>query len=261
MHLDGSQGVLFSAGEGETVTEEPARTVVIKTAHPLVDVTWSRYEPGERGPEPHIHERHVDSFFVLKGELLFELGGSRESRIVAPGGTFAAVPPRVVHTFGNEGSGTASFLNVHAPSCGFADSLRDRAVDFDTADPPPGGGRDPGDAIVCRSDGGERYGRGDTSTTILADLPELSVMLVECGPGFAVAPHAHDDHLDAFFLLDGDVEFTVGGHAARVRPAAWTAAPPHVVHGFRNVGSRRARLLNFHAPDAGFAASIRRRYS
>jgi quercetin dioxygenase-like cupin family protein len=261
VQVDGSGGVLLPPGAGEAVTEEEARTVLLKTANPLLDVTWSRYEAGERGPDPHVHERHVDAFFVLSGELLFELGGDGERRVAAPAGTLLAVPPGVVHTFGNEAGGTATFLNLHAPSCGFADSLRGDASGFDSADPPEGGGRDPAGAVACPVEGGEAYGRGDVVTRILLELPELSVLGFECGPRFAVAPHTHDDHLDSFFVLAGEARFTLGDRDELAPQGTWVAAPPGVLHGVRNGDAPRAHFLNVHAPDAGFAASIRRRYS
>jgi mannose-6-phosphate isomerase-like protein (cupin superfamily) len=65
------------------------------------------------------------------------------------------VPPNVVHSFRNEGPGTARFLVVHAPSCGFDDYLRalrdgrrSAAARFDQHDPPPDGGRPASDALI-----------------------------------------------------------------------------------------------------------------
>ena len=74
---------------------------------------------------------------------------------------------------------------------------------------------------------------------------------------FHVDPHEHDDHADSFFVLDGEVEFTVGDEVVRAGPGTWLSAPPGARHGFRNGGSGRSRVLNVHAPDAGFADRIR----
>jgi hypothetical protein len=74
VQLDVRHALLLRPGEGEVITEKPERTVRLLLAHDLLDVTWSRYEQGERGPEPHVHHEHVDSFFVLEGELVFGLG-------------------------------------------------------------------------------------------------------------------------------------------------------------------------------------------
>ena len=42
--------------------------------HPALDATWSRYDAGERGPDPHVHHEHVDAFYVVEGELEFLVG-------------------------------------------------------------------------------------------------------------------------------------------------------------------------------------------
>ena len=40
---------------GETITDQPERNVVLLAGHPEVTVTWSRYAPGEKGPDLHVH--------------------------------------------------------------------------------------------------------------------------------------------------------------------------------------------------------------
>src|SRR5436853_2089739 len=112
--------------DGETITDRPERDVRVLLAHELLDVTWSRYAPGERGPEPHIHHRHADSFYVLAGEVAFGLGPGAAERIAAGPGTLVVAPIGVVHTFANESGADAWFLNIHAPSEGFVASLRAR---------------------------------------------------------------------------------------------------------------------------------------
>jgi quercetin dioxygenase-like cupin family protein len=113
------------------------------------------------------------------------------------------------------------------------------------------------DAIVTAASEGERFDRGDRVVTIVADLPQLSVVELEFGPSFEVPPHSHDDHVDAFYVLEGEVEFTLADGTVRGGPGTFVAAPPGALHGFRTPGPRRARVLNLHAPDAGFAESIR----
>lgn len=71
---------------------------------------------------------------MLDGRLVFELDGERTEATV---GDFIAVPPLVIHTFRNEGSGDARFFNLHAPSKGFIQHLRDGGDPdrFDTFNP------------------------------------------------------------------------------------------------------------------------------
>ena len=58
-------------------------------------------------------------------------------------------------------------------------------------------------------------------------------------------------------MLGGEIEFTLEDRALRAAPGTWVSAPPGTLHGFRNPGPGRARVLNLHTPDAGFAASVR----
>jgi quercetin dioxygenase-like cupin family protein len=112
--------------------------------------------------------------------------------------------------------------------------------------------------VVSGPGDGERFDRGNRVLTIRADEPQLSVVEIEFDPSFEVPPHQHDDHLDSFYVLEGEVEFVVDGDVVRAGPGTFVAAPPGTTHGFRNPGSGRVRVLNMHAPDAGFADSIRR---
>ena len=166
-------------------------------------------------------------------------------------------PANVIHTFANESDARAVYLNFHAPNGGFADFLRamrdDREFEWDSWDPPADGGRPVSDAVVCLPGEAERFERGDRTITILADTPELSLLEMAVTPGWeGVDPHSHDDHLDGFFVLDGEIEFLAG----EARAGAVMAAPPGVQHGLHRPAGD-ARLLNFHAPDAGFAGRIR----
>src|SRR5437764_6504449 len=125
MELDVAQPVLLAPGEGETTTDRAERTLRILVDLEQLIVTWFRYEPGEEGPEPHIHRHHTDAFYVLEGELDFGLGPDVTWSRGGPG-TYAAAPPGVVHTFRNSSDDTAIFLNIHAPSMGFGDVVRGR---------------------------------------------------------------------------------------------------------------------------------------
>src|SRR5712691_3997297 len=120
VQLDVPQPLLLGPGEGETITKRAEREVRIICDQELVDVTWSRYSPGERGPDPHVHREHADAFYILDGEIVFDLGPKPE-KIVAAAGTLVLVPQGVIHSFGNESEKGARFLNIHAPSGGFAD--------------------------------------------------------------------------------------------------------------------------------------------
>ena len=106
---------------------------------------------------------------------------------------------------------------------------------------------------------GERISRGPRDHRILAELPELEVVELRFGPDFeGVEPHSHQDHVDSFYVLEGEAEFVLGDETVRVGPGSYVAAPVGAVHGFRNVGDGDLRMLNVHAPNVGFADRLRR---
>jgi mannose-6-phosphate isomerase-like protein (cupin superfamily) len=126
------KAVVSGRGEGEPLSAEQ-RELLVKAVRPELDFLEYDVGPGYEGPGPHYHERHVDSFYVLEGELEFTVDGEI---VRAAAGTYVLVPPRVVHAFTNPGPGRARFLNVHAPETGFVELLRARArgEDVDPAD-------------------------------------------------------------------------------------------------------------------------------
>jgi quercetin dioxygenase-like cupin family protein len=124
---------------GETVTDNDRKRVDLLLATEELTVTWSRYAPGEPGPDPHVHREHTDSFFVLEGELHYRVGPDLEPLVVRAG-EWLAVPPMVVHTFANASGAEATFLNFHSPDGGFAAYMRGQREGFDSFDPPADGG-------------------------------------------------------------------------------------------------------------------------
>ena len=114
------------------------------------------------------------------------------------------------------------------------------------------------DGILNGPEGGERVSRGPRDHRILAELPELEVVELRFGPEFeGVEPHSHSDHVDSFYVLEGEAEFVMGDDTVLVGPGSYVAAPIGVVHGFRNAGDSELRMLNVHAPNTGFAVRLR----
>ena len=252
MELDVGQAVLLRPGEGERLGER----IVVKIERPELSVNEVSRTGPFQGAGPHFHKEHVNVFYVLEGELEV-INGAETVR--AGAGTSVVVPPGIVHGF--RGPGDARYLNVHAPDGGFIEYIRritsDRVrVDLDSfdVDEPQG----PAGAIVAGPDGGERLTRRLTENVIRAETTELSLFELTFDERWeGVDPHHHDDHTDSFFVLDGEVDFLLGDETVRVGAGTYFAAPPGVTHGFRPVGP--ARLLNLHAPDAGFAGRARGR--
>jgi mannose-6-phosphate isomerase-like protein (cupin superfamily) len=253
VELDVTQAVLLGPGEGERLGEH----IVVKIERPEVSVNEVTRTGPFQGAAPHFHKEHVDVFYVLEGELEV-LNGTEWVR--AGPETSVVVPPGIVHGF--RGPGDARYLNIHAPDGGFIEYIRRITgdgvrVDWDSydVDEPYG----PADAIVAGPDGGERLVRSSShANTIRAETTELSLFVMEIDSGWeGVDPHSHDDHVDAFYVLDGEVSFSMAGESVQVGAGTFFAAPLNVEHGFRPVGP--ARIFNLHAPDAGFAGRVRGR--
>src|SRR5205823_6116920 len=249
------EAVLRKPGEGETISDRAERHVRILLDHELADVTWTRYEPGEKGPDPHIHKQHADAWYVLEGELTFGVGPGGGTLHRAPAGTHVLVPAGVIHTFRNDGAATARFLNIRAPSMGFAESLRRAGTDFewDSFDPPGDGGRSVGDVVVRGPGEGasilggaavfKAEGGGDGEGTY--SLSEI--MLPPGYPGPLL--HRHERTLDSFYVLEGTLTIRLGENdEVAAGPGSFGAIPPGTVHSFANRADGPVRALNLMAP-------------
>src|SRR3954464_13311994 len=267
VQLDDQQPLLTPPGEGETVTDRPERTLRILGELDELIVTWFRYEPGEQGPDAHIHQHHTDAFYVLEGELELSLGPELTTFQAEPG-DFAGAPPGVVHTFRNASDSTVVFLNLHVPSSGFGAHIRGKSDDFDQLHPPAARGRPPPPPSAAprppapgaspRLGGAETTRHVTSLHRVLCDLPQLTAIDMLFEPEFeGVDPHTHADHADTFYVLEGQIEFHVGEEPRLAGPGTFVVAPPGAVHGFRVGGPEPIRFLNLHAPPGGFLGRLR----
>src|SRR5439155_4258315 len=168
-----------------------------------------------------------------------------EAKLLDPG-AFVCAPPEVVHGF--QSTSRTVFLNFHTPDGGFADNLR--ALDrggpggFDSVDAPPGSGKPPTDAVFLPPGQGERLEANNRIATIRVGRQELALIEFELHPGFeGPDPHAHDDHVDSFYVLEGDVDFLVGDEWLRLGAGSFVDAPIGLKHAFGTHDGQRARLL------------------
>jgi quercetin dioxygenase-like cupin family protein len=240
--------VVHRPGEGESLF---GGRIVLKAAFDRLCITESWFDSARDGASPHIHLRHVDSFYVLEGELAVLVDD--EEVLLGPG-AFASAPPELVHGFRT--MMPTRFLNFHTPDGGFAENLRDRnrggPGGFDSIDVEPGSGRPGSDGIVLHAREGERLETDVRASTIKVGRDELALIEFELKPGFrGPPPHAHDDEVDAFYVLDGEVAFTAGDEELLLGPRSFVAAAPGDVHTF-GLGPGPSRLLNIHSPSAGF---------
>jgi quercetin dioxygenase-like cupin family protein len=243
------EGVVLKPGEGEALF---GGRIVLKADFEQLTITESLFPDARDGAEPHYHLHHVDSFYVLEGGLAVLVHD--EEKLLDPG-AFVSAPPEVVHGF--RSTMRTRFLNFHTPDAGFAENLRARdrgePGGFDSIDAPAGSGKPPDEAVFHLPGDGERLESDTRIATIKLGRGEIALIEFELEPGFAGPdPHSHDDHIDSFYVLEGEPEFLAGNETLRLGPGSYLAAPIGFPHTFANPGDRPARLLNIHAPSVGF---------
>ncbi|HEX4690394.1 MAG TPA: cupin domain-containing protein [Solirubrobacteraceae bacterium] len=253
-----SAASLMPPGGGEIIGDTADRRVAILSDHDALHVTHSRFGPRREGADLHVHRRHADFFYVLDGELTVRLGPGDEL-VSVPAGALARVPPLVVHGFRNASDADVSYLNLHAPGARFADYLRalrdgaPRPDGYDQEDPPDDGGRPVAEAQVGAV---ERLEDGDrVRVELLADGDEAAVARVLREAGDSSPVHVHERHVEAFYVLEGELLLTVGGEETRVAAGTWAQVAPGVAHTVAN--PEPARFLTVHAPNAGFGRFLR----
>jgi quercetin dioxygenase-like cupin family protein len=113
------------------------------------------------------------------------------------------------------------------------------------------------DGVVSGPDEGERLARSERELRVKLARPEASLFEFHVETGYeGPGAHLHREHVDAFYVLEGELEFTLDGETVRAGPGTLVAATPGVVHSFRNAGGTEARFLNLHTP-GGFEAYLR----
>ena len=247
------QGIVQGPGEGEALF---GGVILLKSSLDELTITETRHAQARPGASPHLHREHADSFYVLEGELAFLLGD--EEHVLGPGASVSA-PPGVAHGF--RSLSPARFLNFHTPDGRFAANLRarDRGEHggFDSFAVEPGSGLPASDAILLQAGEGEELRANHRVATIKVGRKELALIEFDLESGFDGPDlHSHDDHTDAFYVLDGTVELQVGTERITAGAGSFVAAPPGVPHSFTS-GPDGGRLLNIHAPSTDFHERLR----
>ena len=82
------------------ILQSEKRVVSILVARADIAITRAACAAGQQVAGPQLHSRHTDVFYVLEGELTFEIGGERRIITVSAGG-YVGVPPEVAHSPGS----------------------------------------------------------------------------------------------------------------------------------------------------------------
>ena len=88
-----------------------------------------------------------------------------------------------------------------------------------------------------------------------ADTPRFNFSIIEIAAGRDLESHVHEEEDDAFYILEGEMIFTVEGKDVPAPPGTFVLVPPGIEHAFHNKGATPVRMLNIHAP-GGFDRRI-----
>ena len=252
--------VIVPITEGEAILRREKREISILVAREEITITHARYSAGEQVASPHVHHKHTDAFYVLEGELTFQIGREPTTITISRGG-FIAAPPQVAHSFRSDGERPARWLTIHAHDGGFAAFMRGARdgveVEWDISNVPAEGGLSASEAIV--SPGDQRPEGGNQLCWLRCALPDLCVVEWHLhGPHLNLPFHDHDRRIDSCFVIEGELETLLAGTTQTVGPGTLISLPPGIQHTLNCRASKRARMLSLHTPDSGVADDLRR---
>jgi mannose-6-phosphate isomerase-like protein (cupin superfamily) len=106
---------------------------------------------------------------------------------------------------------------------------------------------------IQNREGGEPLG----SSVLLAAFDDLMLSEYVLEPGTEPGdPHDHANHTDAFYVLEGELEFVIDREPVRATAGTLVVAPRGEVHAFPVAVGGPARFLNIHTP-GGFERYMR----
>ncbi len=92
-----------------------------------------------------------------------------------------------------------------------------------------------GDRVTVKLSGGETVGG-------------CTILEIETDPGNGPPMHVHHREDEAFYILEGEYEFHVGGRVIRARAGAFLYGPREIPHRYQVVGAARGRILVYIQP-------------
>jgi len=100
--------------------------------------------------------------------------------------------------------------------------------------------------VVVLPDSGERLNIAGSQTFHKIKSKDtngvFSVMEFVTPPGKGVALHVHEREDELVYLLEGEIEVTLGNQKMKAIPGVMALLPRGIPHGFTNVGNKSSRL-------------------
>ena len=207
------------------------------------------------GVDRHVHA-FEEAFYVLDGELVFEVGGGTE-RLVP--GDYVFVERGVSHALRNYSSTPARWFEVSAPQPGaaledtvFADADRQpdgletpyRKGHFDASDLP-----EPSSAIGLAGFGAANVGGAALRILVGPDsgASQLNLMVVQYAHGGFITRHDHAFE-EGFFFLTGEIEAELDGETHNLEAGDYCWSGVGSMHALTNRGDEPVRWLETQVP-------------
>ena len=61
-------------------------------------------------------------------------------------------------------------------------------------------------------------------------------------------PHRHKGYHESFYIIGGEMDFTINGEFKKFKRGETVEIPPHTLHTFTNSGNKVCKWLNIHSP-------------
>lgn len=107
-------------------------------------------------------------------------------------------------------------------------------------------------ALYVPKGAGETIWAAGDVYTIKADAESTDgeLMLIEATvpPGSGPGPHVHNDHVEAFYLISGELEFLNGDETVAAEAGSFFYVPRGTRHRFVNRGLHAAKMVFFFLP-------------
>lgn len=77
---------------------------------------------------------------------------------------------------------------------------------------------------------------------------QYALIEIVCNPEVGTPPHIHSREDEAFYVLEGEVEFRLDDQTILATPGTFLHSPRGQKHSFKNTGTTRARMLCWVTP-------------
>jgi quercetin dioxygenase-like cupin family protein len=253
------------SGKRPTFKEEHVKPEVVVSAvdsegdFSLIDEVWS---PKFQVPA-HYHKSHAETFYIVSGQVEWTVGGQTQ---VLKAGDLVHIPAYTVHSVKVVGNADMRTLMLYQPG-GFEEhmwfqesltpeQLKDPKIqkqlamlqDFNLPDAKTPLATQP---VEHFSFAGKRPSYSDDGTSDVAlssntSGGRLNIQDEVWKVGFSVEPHFHKSHAETFYILDGRVEWTVGGETHVLSRGDAVHIPPNTVHSVKALDNKPLRTLMFY---------------